>query len=273
LTSTAAVAGYTGEDIGDLPADAVVNSFGCGNPLAFSGVREGETVLDLGSGAGIDLLIAAKKVGARGRVIGVDMTDAMIERARKNIAGAGAANVEVRKGYIEELPVESNSVDWVISNCVINLSPNKPAVFREIARVLKPGGSMSVSDIVVERLPWWMRKSMRLYSACVGGAISEGEYLDGLREAGLEQVEVKERLVYDAAQVRAFVRDVLPDFMKRNGALARVATAILGAVAARTVAGKVWSAKFFARKPAPVASCCGAPAEPAGMGRRETVRA
>ncbi len=132
-------AGYTADELAELPDDAVVNSFGCGNPVALAGLRKGDVVLDLGSGAGIDLLLAARLVGPEGRVIGVDMTDEMIARAEANIAAAGLANVEVRKGIIEELPVEDASVDWVISNCVINLSPEKERVFAEIARVLRPG--------------------------------------------------------------------------------------------------------------------------------------
>ncbi len=160
-------AGY-GDDVAGLPADAVVNSFGCGNPLAFSEVKPGEVVVDLGSGAGIDLLIAARKAGPSGLVIGVDMTDEMIARARANAAEAGFANIEVRKGIIEDLPVEAASVDWVISNCVINLSPEKDRVFAEIARVLKPGGRMLVSDIVVQDVPAWVRESMALYAVLRG---------------------------------------------------------------------------------------------------------
>ncbi|GMU91058.1 MAG: hypothetical protein AMXMBFR4_01160 [Candidatus Hydrogenedentota bacterium] len=265
---TVRTAGYDDAELSALPADAVVNSFGCGNPLAFSGVREGDVVLDLGSGAGIDLLIAAKKVGPAGRVIGVDMTDAMIERARKNIAAAGASNVEVRKGIIEDLPVESGTVDWVISNCVINLSPDKPKVFSEIARVLKPGGRMSVSDIVAQDLPWWMRKSMKLYSACIGGAISEEAYVAGLRAAGLESVEVRERLVYEREHVEGFVRGILPSFMGGLAKPLQVAVAKLLVPLAGTVAGKIWSAKFYAVKPVAAepartpasetaAACCG----------------
>jgi len=151
----AKLAGYTEENLASIPADAAANSFGCGNPLAFSGVREGEVVLDLGSGAGIDIILAGKMVGLSGRVIGIDMTDEMIERARENIAAAGLENVDVRKGIIEDMPVEDSSVDWVISNCVINLSPEKDKVFSEIHRVLKPGGRMLVSDIVARDLPEW----------------------------------------------------------------------------------------------------------------------
>ncbi len=135
----AQTAGYSDGETGEY-SDAAQSSFGCGNPLAFAGVKEGQTVLDLGSGAGLDVLLAGRKVGPGGKVIGVDMTDAMIEVARDNINRAGADNIEVRKGVIEELPVEDASVDWVISNCVINLSPQKEKVFSEIARVLKPGG-------------------------------------------------------------------------------------------------------------------------------------
>lgn len=232
----AKLAGYDSRELSLLPGDAVVNSFGCGNPLAFSEVRTGEVVLDLGSGAGIDLLIAAKKVGPTGRVIGIDMTDEMIDRARANITAAGLANVEVRKGYIEELPVESSSVDWVISNCVINLSPDKPRVFREIARVLKPGGRMRVSDVVAQELPAAIRANPSLYSSCIAGAISEADYLAGLRSAGLIDVEVRERVVYEAAQLRALVGSELGV----DDETAKLA---------ESAVGKVWSAIVVARKP------------------------
>jgi ubiquinone/menaquinone biosynthesis C-methylase UbiE len=240
--STAVTAGY-GDEIAALPSDAVVNAFGCGNPLAFSEVSEGEVVLDLGSGAGIDLLIAADRVGERGRVIGVDMTDAMIEHARRNIAEAGAKQVEVRKGLIEDLPVDDASVDWVISNCVINLSPEKPKVFAEIARVLKPGGRVSISDIVAAGLPQWARDSADLYSACVAGAIDEAAYLDGLRDAGLEGVEVTERFVYSAEQLLGLMSsEELPAF-EAQAAPGRLRQA------AEELAGRVWSARVKGRKP------------------------
>lgn len=201
----AKLAGYSREEMAALPPDAVVNSFGCGNPVALAAIREGDTVLDLGSGAGIDLLLAAKIAGPRGRVLGVDMTPAMIERARRNAAAAGLSNVEVREGLIERLPVESGSVDLVISNCVINLSPEKEKVFGEIARVLKPGGRISISDIVAETLPAWVIELGALYSACITGAIPEGAYLAGLRAAGLADVAVNDRLVYDRAQLAALL--------------------------------------------------------------------
>lgn len=245
----AKMAGYDADELKSLPADAVENSFGCGNPLAFSEVKEGQTVVDLGSGAGIDLLIAAQKVGPTGRVIGVDMTDAMIERARANIAAAGATNVEVRKGLIEALPVDSGTVDWVISNCVINLSPEKDKVFAEIMRVLKPGGRMLVSDIVVQDLPAWVRKSAALYSACVAGAVSEADYLAGLRAAGLIDVEVRERLVYDAAQIAAMVVSELAGPKSAGACCGGGMIEKVVADAAGSFAGQVWSAKFHARKP------------------------
>jgi len=245
----AKLAGYTDEEVAALPQEAVVNSFGCGNPLAFSAVEPGQVVLDLGSGAGIDLLLAAKKAGASGKVIGVDMTDEMIARARENIDAAGLANVEVRKGVIEELPVESASVDWVISNCVINLSPEKPRVFAEIARVLRAGGSMLVSDIVAESLPPEISESRELYSSCLAGAISEAAYLDGLREAGLTDVEVVDRLVYDAEQIEAFIASELQDAVSScccgSGLTARLAKHW-----ADKLAGTVASVKVRARKPA-----------------------
>ena len=237
-------AGYPATDTEGLPDDAVANSFGCGNPVAFSGVREGDVVVDLGSGAGIDVIIAAQKVGARGHVIGVDMTGAMIERARANIAEAGLANAEIREGLIEALPVDDASVDWVISNCVINLSPDKPAVFAEIARVLRRGGEMLISDIVVEDLPAWVRQNKALYSACVAGAVSEADYIAGLEAAGLTSVEVRDRLVYDAAQVEAMYRDEAAD----QGAADGVGDETI-ARAAREATGKVASISVYARKP------------------------
>lgn len=245
----AKLAGYTCEEVAALPAEAVVNSFGCGNPLAFSEVRPGDVVLDLGSGAGIDLLLAAKKVGPAGKVIGVDMTDAMLDKARENVAAAGLSNVELRKGIIEELPVEAGSVDWVISNCVINLSPEKPKVFAEIARVLKPGGRMLVSDIVAEDLPAEIAGNRRLYSSCLAGAIGEAAYLDELRKAGLEALEIKDRMVYDSAQIEAFIGSELQDAGSDCSG-----GDPLGALAKRwapRLQGKVASVKVAARKPGP----------------------
>ena len=235
----AQTAGYTEE--AERYGDAADSSFGCGNPLAFAGVTEGQTVVDLGSGAGLDLLIAADKVGKSGQVIGIDMTDDMIEVAQKNIAKSGHENIEIRKGFIESLPVEDGSVDWVISNCVINLSPDKPKVFQEIARVLKPGGQFSISDIVVKELPDWIREQAAAYAACVAGAVSEEEYLAGLEAAGLEGIKVTERLVYEADQIRAMIDNDLASF----GIDPKVVD-----VGLAQVEGNVWSAKVVGRKPA-----------------------
>jgi len=240
------LAGYTQDDLEALPADAVVNAFGCGNPVAFSGIAKGDVVLDLGSGAGIDILLAAKKVGPGGRVIGVDMTREMIDKAAENVRAAGLDNVELRQGIIEELPVQDASVDWVISNCVINLSPEKERVFREIARVLKPGGRMLVSDIVAEELPEAVRRNAALYSSCLGGAISEKDYVRGLQAAGLGEVEVKDRLVYEASQLADLSGDVPESSACCCGGQAGEADA---KALARNLAGKVWSAQFYARKP------------------------
>lgn len=243
------LAGYSQKELAMLPPDAVVNSFGCGNPVAFSGVKEGDVVLDLGSGAGIDVLIAARKVGSTGRVIGVDMTDEMLAKARENIAASETRNVEVRKGTIENLPVESSTVDWVISNCVINLSPEKHKVFSEIARVLKPGGQMLVSDIVAEDLPEWARANDALYSSCVAGAISEAEYVGGLRSAGLVDVEVRDRIVYESLQLEAMFQS---DLVMADEALEQW-TKSLDEQAVRemadSLAGRIWSAMIYARKP------------------------
>ncbi|MHC4414779.1 MAG: arsenite methyltransferase [Planctomycetota bacterium] len=250
--SAVRTAGYAQEELSRLPDDAVVNAFGCGNPVAFSGVKEGDVVCDLGSGAGIDILLAAKKVGPAGRVVGVDMTDEMIARARENIDAAGLGNVEVRKGLIEDLPVESESVDWVISNCVINLSPEKERVFAEIARVLKPGGRIAISDVVVKDLPAWLSADTSLYSGCVAGAISEEQYVGGLRDAGLIDVEVTDRLVYEADQLTASIGEEAS-----QASAGEECRCGCGADSperareiARAMAGKVWSAHFVGAKPA-----------------------
>jgi ubiquinone/menaquinone biosynthesis C-methylase UbiE len=243
-TAAAERIGYSPAELDLVPSQAAGSSFGCGNPLAFADVKPGQTVVDLGSGAGLDLLLAAKAVGPTGKVIGIDMTDEMIETARRNLAAAGVTNVEVRKGIIEALPVEDKSVDWVISNCVINLSPEKERVFAEIHRVLKPGGTMQVSDIVVNDLPQWARERKDMFTACVGGAISEEEYLDRLREAGLANVEVMERVVYEYAQINAFLEsEELPVKAEEGLSIEQIASSL---------AGKVWSAKIRARRPEPV---------------------
>jgi SAM-dependent methyltransferase len=241
------LAGYTPDQLAELPADAVVNSFGCGNPVALAGLRAGDVVLDLGSGAGIDLLLAAKIVGPEGRVIGVDMTDEMILKAEANIAAAGLENVEVRKGIMEELPLEDAAVDWVISNCVINLSPEKPRVFAEIARVLKPGGQMLVSDMIAEDLPSELRAIPAAYSLCISGAINEEEYLAGLRDAGLTDVAVRERLVYDAGQIAGYVASALGGACCGDEHGEQLAGIVRER--ARSLEGKVWSAKIYARRP------------------------
>ena len=233
----ARLAGY---EEAEQHGEAAGASFGCGNPLAFAGVRPGDTVLDLGSGAGLDLLIAAEKTGASGRVIGIDMTDEMIEAARANASRAGCDNIEVRHGLIEDLPVEDASVDWVISNCVINLAPEKAPVFAEIARVLKPGGQFSISDIVVDTLPDWIRESAAAWSACVAGAISEQDYLAGLRAAGLEDVKVVDRMVYDAGQLRAILSEDIPGLDLDMSLIEDLL---------QEHAGAVWSAKFTGHKP------------------------
>ena len=189
-TSEAAqVIGYSKEDLA-IAGDANLG-LGCGNPLALAEIRSGMTVLDLGSGAGFDAFLAWRKVGPNGRVIGVDMTGDMLARARDNAAKLGATNVEFRQGFIEKLPVDDNSVDLVISNCVINLSTDKPAVFREIARVLKPGGRFAVSDLVLmTQLPEAVAKSITAYVGCIAGASQMGEYVRLAFEAGLTQLSV-----------------------------------------------------------------------------------
>jgi SAM-dependent methyltransferase len=169
-------------------------SLGCGNPLAIAELQPGEVVLDLGSGGGIDCFLAARKVGPEGRVIGLDMTPDMIKLARRNAKKIGATNVDFRFGEMEEMPLPDESVDAIISNCVINLSPDKDAVFREAYRVLRPGGRMSVSDIVVDGdLPQIIRNQLDAWAGCIAGALDEAVYLDKIRAAGFEGVEVVSR--------------------------------------------------------------------------------
>ncbi|MBI5094038.1 MAG: arsenite methyltransferase [Candidatus Hydrogenedentes bacterium] len=187
-SAVALSAGYTEEQLAGVPAHAAEHSFGCGNPVALAGIRPGQTVLDIGSGAGIDVLLAARKAGPEGHVIGLDMTIEMIEAATKNAVEAGLSNVEFRLGDAEDMPVESGTVDWIISNCVINLAPDKAKVFAEAYRVLRPGGRILVSDLVTHGLPETARKSLEAWAFCVGGALEEEDYLAAIRGAGFKSI-------------------------------------------------------------------------------------
>ena len=185
--------GYTDEDMGAVPEGANLG-LGCGNPLALASLKEGETVLDLGSGAGFDCFLAANKVGKKGKVIGVDMTPEMIEKARGNAVKDNYSNVEFRLGEIDNLPVADNSVDIVISNCVINLAPDKERVFKEVYRVLKPGGRMMISDIVlVKELPEFIMNSIEAYVGCVSGAIKIDDYIKTIEDVGFIEVKTIEK--------------------------------------------------------------------------------
>ena len=188
--------GYTEAQISSIPTDATEHSFGCGNPLAYADVQEGDVVVDLGSGAGIDVLLASQLVGESGRAIGIDMTPEMIEKARQNAEASGAENVDFRLGEIESMPVEGESVDWIISNCVICLSPDKHKVFEEAYRVLKPGGKLVVSDMVANNMPEWARAAVSVWVRCISGALPEDQYLDSIRQAGFENVRVLSKSAY-----------------------------------------------------------------------------
>lgn len=190
ISKKAEAIGYSEDELQKLPKEAFLG-LGCGNPTALAGLNEGEIVLDLGSGAGVDVFLAAEKVGKNGRVIGVDMTEEMIRKGKKIAKEYGYKNVEFRHGEIENLPVEDNSVDVIISNCVINLSPDKLKTFKEAHRVLKPGGRMLVSDIVTEgELPEDIKKSFDAWSECVAGALEKNRYLDTIKKAGFRNVEI-----------------------------------------------------------------------------------
>ena len=190
---------YDADEKESLPKDAVAASLGCGNPTALATLEPGEAVLDLGSGGGIDVLLSARRVGPTGKVYGLDMTDEMLALARENQQRSGLKNVEFLKGEIEQIPLPDDSVDVVISNCVINLSGDKPKVLAEAFRVLKPGGRFAVSDIVRRRdVPDAIRQSIELWAGCVAGALSETEYGDGLRAAGFAEVDIEPTRIYHA---------------------------------------------------------------------------
>src|SRR5712691_1960178 len=184
---------YADSDKADLPAAAVAASLGCGNPTALAELHEGEVVLDLGSGGGIDVLLSARRVGPGGKAYGLDMTDEMLELARHNQRQAGVENVEFLKGTIEEIPLPGESVDVIISNCVINLSADKPRVFREAVRVLRPGGRFAVTDVVADpEMDEATRRDLRQWTGCIAGALTEGDFRSELAAAGLEQIEILE---------------------------------------------------------------------------------
>lgn len=202
---------YDPAALAGLPDAAVLASLGCGNPTAVAELRPGETVLDLGSGGGIDVLLSASRVGPTGRAIGLDMTDEMLELARRNAEAAGAANVEFVRGTIEDVPLPDASVDVVISNCVINLAADKAAVFREIARILRPGGRVGVSDVVADdRLSASERAERGSFAGCIAGALTFSEYADGLAAAGLGSIEITATHAVGDGIYGAIVRAVRP---------------------------------------------------------------
>lgn len=225
-----------------LPEHAVLASLGCGNPTALAELNEGEVVLDLGSGGGIDVLLSARRVGPTGKAYGLDMTDEMLTLARRNAAEAGAENVEFLKGDIEAIPLADDSVDVIISNCVINLAADKRQVLREAFRVLKPGGRFAVSDIVVRgEVPPDIRRSMELWVGCVAGALEEREFEALLREVGFEDPSLEPTRIYGIEDARSFLDEA---GLREEGF-------------AEAVDGRFMSAFVRARKPADEAACCG----------------
>ena len=225
-----------------LPAGAVAASLGCGNPTALAKLQAGEVVLDLGSGGGIDVLLSAKRVGPTGKAYGLDMTDEMLALARENQKRAGVENVEFLKGAIENIPLPESTVDVIISNCVINLSGDKDRVLAEAFRVLKPGGRLAVSDVVVRgSVPTEIRRSMELWVGCVAGALEEREYQEKLVRAGFEAVDVEPTRVYKAQEAREFL----------------TSTGLDADLVGPQIDGKFISAFVRAVKPAKKAACCG----------------
>ena len=197
---------YDGDQKIQLPKEAVQASLGCGNPTALAKLNPGEIVLDLGSGGGIDVLLSARRVGPKGKAYGLDMTDEMLALARENQRKAGVDNVEFLKGEIESIPLPDNSVDVIISNCVINLSADKDKVLREAFRVLKPGGRFAVSDVVVRgKVPAEVRRSMELWVGCIAGAMKDSEYIAKLAKAGFDDIDIEPTRVYSVADARQFL--------------------------------------------------------------------
>jgi arsenite methyltransferase len=232
---------YSDAEKDGLPSEAVAASLGCGNPTALIDLEPGQTVLDLGSGGGIDVLLSAKRVGPTGKAYGLDMTDEMLALARENQRKAGVTNVEFLKGTIEAIPLPDQSVDVIISNCVINLSTDKDAVLREAFRVLKPGGRFAVSDVVIRgQVPGAVRRSLELWVGCVAGALEESDYASKLGQAGFSDVEVEPWRVYDVNAARGFLADSGLD-------VDRIAAEVEGRVASAFIRGR----KPSARK------CCG----------------
>jgi arsenite methyltransferase len=232
---------YSDAEKSGLPADAVTASLGCGNPTALLSLEPGQTVLDLGSGGGIDVLLSARRVGPTGKAYGLDMTDEMLALARDNQRQAGATNVEFLKGTIEAIPLPDNSVDVIISNCVINLSSDKDAVLREAFRVLRPGGRLAVSDVIVRgEVPADVRRNMELWIGCIAGALEESDYAARLRAAGFLDVEVEPWRVYKLDDARAFLTASGLD-------VDRIAPAVQDRFASAFVRGRKPEAK----------SCCG----------------
>ncbi len=227
---------YGADDAAALPETALLASLGCGNPTALADLREGQTVLDLGSGGGIDVLLSARRVGPTGKAYGLDMTDEMLALARENMRKSGVTNAEFLKGQIEAIPLSDDSVDVIISNCVINLSGDKRQVLREAYRVLKPGGRFAVADVVVRgTVPAAVRHSMELWVGCIAGALGEGEFLELLAAAGFEEPAIEPTRVYAYEDARSFL------------AGAGLDTDTI----AREVSGRIMSAFVRARKPAP----------------------
>lgn len=208
LMETAERIGYSAEDMKNIPPESF-HGLGCGNPVALAELKEGETVLDLGSGAGVDVFLAANKVGEKGFVIGVDMTAEMIKKAEENAKKHGYKNVEFRLGEIENLPVDDNSVDVIISNCVINLSPDKLQTFREAYRVLKPGGRMMVSDLVTEGpVPEGIKKNFDLWTGCIAGALERKDYMNKIKEAGFQDMAVVEENTWTDDKINVTVTSI-----------------------------------------------------------------
>lgn len=223
---------YSDSDVLSLPSESVSVSAGCGNPTAIAGLREGMTVVDLGSGGGIDAFLSARKVGPEGKVFGIDSTPEMIHRARKTASENGFGNVEFRLGEIEHMPLPDGCADVVISNCVVNLSPDKQQVFDEAFRVLKPRGKLAVSDIVLlKELPESLRDDMAAWSSCVSGAVLESEYIGAIEGAGFVDVRVEDKVVYSHEQLAGYLQGGEPSGVTRSFSQRRDTADLSGMVA------------------------------------------
>jgi ubiquinone/menaquinone biosynthesis C-methylase UbiE len=250
---------YTSDELQHLPNEAVVASLGCGNPVAVADLHEGETVLDLGSGGGIDVLLSARRVGPQGKAYGLDMTDEMLELARQNAAKAGVSNVEFLKGEMEDIPLPDGTVDVIISNCVVNLSPDKDAVLKQAFRVLKPGGRIAIADIVTRQdLPEPVKESVAAWTGCIAGALAEDDYRAKLAAAGFDDVQIESFREYTAQDaVAGGLGKNLGEYAGKDGGIGIFSAVVRARKTGGSAARRDWEPIKVVAGDVSQGACCG----------------